>query len=100
MARLVNALFLDPNDANSAVNALLKHGYAREEISVVMSDALNDRLSDPGAVADRVAGRLEAVLDGGLRAGRQLPLLPRRRLLRRLVNESLPAASAPGRLRR
>ena len=43
MATLVTALFKNATQAEAAVDALIKRGYSRDDISVIMSDATRNK---------------------------------------------------------
>lgn len=70
-ARLVTALFRNKIAAESAVDALLKHGFTRDEISVLMSDATRSKefaiqtrshAADGLGIGSAVGGTIGAVL--------------------------------------
>ena len=70
-ARLVTALFRNKIAAESAVDALLKHGFTRDDISVLMSDATRSKefaiqtrshAADGLGIGSAVGGTIGAVL--------------------------------------
>ncbi|MFL6229627.1 MAG: general stress protein, partial [Pyrinomonadaceae bacterium] len=71
MAKLVTGLFKTRAAAEAAVDALLKRGYTREEVSVLMSDATRTkefaiesgtRAADGAGIGGAVGGTIGAVL--------------------------------------
>jgi hypothetical protein len=71
MAKLVTGLFKTRLAAEAAVDALIKHGYAREDISVLMSDATKSKefaiesgthAADGAGIGGAVGGTVGAVL--------------------------------------
>ena len=78
MATLVSALFLTPESAERGVEGLLRLGYTKDEIGVVMSDATKMKDYGPAEVlaqssnTDRgakVGGILGATLAGAITVG-------------------------------
>ena len=70
-ARLVTALFKSKVSAEAAVDALLKHGFTRDDISVLMSDATHSKefaiqtrshAADGLGIGSAVGGTIGAVL--------------------------------------
>jgi hypothetical protein len=77
MAKLVTGLFATRVAAEAAVDALLKRGYTRDEISVLMSDATRTKefaietgthAADGAGIGGAVGGTLGAVIAGPLAA--------------------------------
>ncbi len=71
MAKLVTGVFKTRVAAEAAVDAILKHGYTRDDISVLMSDATKNkefaietgtRASEGAGIGGAVGGTLGAVL--------------------------------------
>src|SRR5918998_5236172 len=71
MAKLVTGLFKTRLAAEAAVDALIKHGYTREDISVLMSDATKNKefaietgthAADGAGIGGAVGGTIGAVL--------------------------------------
>ncbi|HEX8131144.1 MAG TPA: hypothetical protein VF527_18740 [Pyrinomonadaceae bacterium] len=71
MAKLVTGLFKTRLAAEAAVDALIKHGYTRDDISVLMSDATKSkefaiesgtRAADGAGIGGAVGGTVGAVL--------------------------------------
>ena len=71
MAKLVTGLFKTRLAAEATVDALIKHGYTREDISVLMSDATKNKefaiesgthAADGAGIGGAVGGTVGAVL--------------------------------------
>src|SRR5919197_4188468 len=71
MAKLVTGLFKSRAAAEAAVDALIKRGYTRDEISVLMSDATRSKefavatkthAADGAGIGGAVGGTIGAVL--------------------------------------
>src|SRR5918993_2298125 len=71
MATLVTGLFKTKLAAEAAVDALIKHGYTRDDISVLMSDATKNKefaietrthAADGAGIGGAVGGTVGAVL--------------------------------------
>ncbi len=71
MAKLVTGLFKTRLAAEAAVDALIKHGYTRDDISVLMSDATKNKefaiqtgthAADGAGIGGAIGGTVGAVL--------------------------------------
>ncbi|MGI8836546.1 MAG: hypothetical protein ACR2H4_07895 [Pyrinomonadaceae bacterium] len=83
MAKLITGLFKTRAAAEAAVDAIIKRGYTRNEISVLMSDATKSkefalesgtRVADGAAVGGAVGGVAGATLAAILAVGTSLAL--------------------------
>jgi hypothetical protein len=83
MAKLVTGLFKTRVAAEAAVDALIKRGYTREEISVLMSDATRTKefaietgthAADGAGIGGAVGGTLGAVIAAILAVGTNIVL--------------------------
>ncbi|HEX8178910.1 MAG TPA: hypothetical protein VF525_05140 [Pyrinomonadaceae bacterium] len=83
MAKLITGLFKTRTAAEAAVDAIIKRGYTRDDISVLMSDATKSkefaiesgtRAADGAAVGGAVGGVAGAALLAILAAGTSLAL--------------------------
>src|SRR5687767_15381285 len=79
-ASLVTGLFKSKVAAESAVDALMKRGYTRDDISVLMSDATRSKefalqtrthAADGLGIGSEVGGTIEAWLEAFLAVGRR-----------------------------
>lgn len=83
MAKLITGLFKSRAAAEAAVDAILKRGYSRDDISVLMSDATRSkefalesgsRVADGAAVGGAVGGVAGATLAAILAVGTSIAL--------------------------
>ena len=85
MATLVTALFNNKTQAEATVDALIKRGYTRDDISVIMSDETRskhfaietgNKAADGTGIGGAVGGVIGATLAALLAAGTALSLPP------------------------
>lgn len=73
MATLVTALFTNKTQAEAAVDALIKRGYTRDDISVIMSDSTHNKHfaiegGNKAAAGSGIGGAVGSVLGATLAA--------------------------------
>jgi hypothetical protein len=66
MSALVSALFSTSDSATRGIAGLLELGYAKEEVGVVLSDALKNRAWGPAEQAESAAKTQESIAIGGV----------------------------------